>query len=259
MKIIHSKDVIRSFLKNNDKDNYMYLCCNLEDEFWDCTQMFGLYDKEKIVAIAFLSFKYGFPILVGSSYCDEDENMNLLIKTLDKFLPKDLYCHLNPKSVKYLCDSREVTSSVIFYNMKLNKRKTNLSNTIDNVVRIEYSEKNKLIKFLEASNPGYMMEEKYLKEGYYYGIFHNDEIISAAGVFSYGTEFGVLQIGNVATAPAYRNKGLAKKVISRLIKSIDLNETDIVLNVISHNYNALKLYKNLGFEVIGTFEENQLV
>lgn len=259
IRIIHSRDEVRSFLLENDKDNFMYLCCNLEEDFWHCTQIYGLYNNGNILAVACLSFKYGFPILVASSYCENDKNMDTLLKTLDKFLPGELYCHLNLKSVKYLCNFRKVVSSTVFYNMKLNKNKFYYSESNDNVVQIKYNHKDKLIKFLKVSHPEYMMEEKYLKEGYYYGIFEKGEIISAAGVFSYGTEFEVLQIGNVATAPQHRNKGLAKKVIRKLIQNIDINKTDVVLNVISDNYNALNLYKSLGFEIIGIFEENELI
>lgn len=99
-----------------------------------------------------------------------------------------------------------------------------------------------------------MLEEKFFNEGLYHAIeLADNTIVSVCGIFSDSSE--VIQIGNVSTAIEYRKKGLARRCLYEIIKTIMPMNKEIVLNVKQDNKNALNLYSKMGFEVIGEFEE----
>ncbi|SHI59230.1 Acetyltransferase (GNAT) family protein [Clostridium cavendishii DSM 21758] len=255
VKIIHNKEEVKKYLEDKNISNFMYHCSNIEKDFWEYSQFYGLYEGDKVIAMAIFIIKYGEPILLATSYCKEDKYQEILLEKLIVFLPSNLYSHLNIGSYKLLKNVNHVNSRCSFYNMKLNEDKFNFDNASENIVRINYEDKDKLIELFESSHPEYMLEEKYLKEGFFYGIWDKDKLISVAGVFSNSEEMGVMQIGNVTTHYEYRNKGLAKQVITKLIMDNKRKNRKFVLNVKKDNLGAINVYKKLGFEIIGEFEE----
>ena len=257
LRIIHDKNEIENFLKDKNKANYMFHLNDIEDDFWGYSQFYGIYDDNILKSTAILSIKYGTPILLASSYVKEDKYQDALLKEIDKFLPRELYCHLNMGAYKYLNTNRNVVAKEEFYNMKLNKEKfddfcSDFHSDIE-AVKINPSEKENLIHFFENNYPDYMLEEIFLNQELFYGIRKNGEIVSVCGVFSDSKD--VIQIGNVVTNIDYRRKGFAERCIYEVIKNcMDMNK-EIVLNVLKSNTKAYNLYNKMGFEVIGEFEE----
>lgn len=258
VKIIHNKEEIRNFLKKRIKENYMFHFCDMDD-FWEYNQFYGMYEENELKATAIYSIMYGTPILVATSYGEKNKYQDELVKSISKFLPDDLYCHLDFGAYEYLEESRVLIAREKYYNMKLNKNKfTEVYSDFDNrecVKNVNASEKQEILDFYDENYPGYMIEEKYLDNGLFYEIRSEDknEIISLAGIFSDSKE--VIQIGNVITREDYRRKGVAEKCIYELIKQYLSTDKEVVLNVLQNNKNALNLYNKMCFEVIGEFEE----
>lgn len=258
LKLIHDKETIKEYLLDKNKSNFMYHLSYLTKGFLEYAQFYGLYENDDLKATAIFCINYGMPILIGSSYVEYDNHQDELIKKISDFLPQNLYCHLNINTSKYLLNNRKLGCCVKYYNMKLNKEyflKNNKDINFDiHVKRMEASEKDKLLEFLDKNHPGYMLEEKFFNEGLYHAIeLADNTIVSVCGIFSDSSE--VIQIGNVSTAIEYRKKGLARRCLYEIIKTIMPMNKDIVLNVKQDNKNALNLYSKMGFEVIGEFEE----
>lgn len=58
---------------------------------------------------------------------------------------------------------------------------------------------------------------------------------------------------NVVVAPDYQRQGLAKRLIEQLLSvAIDNQMSKVILEVRESNLSAIALYKNFGFEQIGT-------
>ena len=256
LKLIDDKETIKEYLLDKNKPNFMYHLSYLEEGFWEYAQFYGLYENDKLKATAIFCINYGIPILIGSSYITKDMYQDEIIKMLSNFLPSSIYCHLNIDTYKHLLKGRILGEHIKYYNMKLNKESFINIKDIDyniEVNKLNPSKKEELIEFFNKNHPGFMLEEKFFNAGLYHAIELDNSIVSVCGIFSDSKE--VIQIGNVATDINYRKRGLARRCLYEIIKTIMPMNKEIVLNVKQDNKNALNLYYNMGFEVIGEFEE----
>lgn len=77
----------------------------------------------------------------------------------------------------------------------------------------------------------------------------NDETVGYIGSHNI---WGEVYITNVAVFPAYRGRGIAKKLIKKILDLSCKEKADFVtLEVRKSNISAINLYKNSGFEVVG--------
>lgn len=91
------------------------------------------------------------------------------------------------------------------------------------------------------------------------GIFDGDTLVAMAGTHVIDVDQRIAAIGNVNTLPAYRGRGLARRVVAALAWRLR-EEVDIVaLNVGRDNTPARKLYEGLGFLPLMEYEEAELV
>lgn len=67
------------------------------------------------------------------------------------------------------------------------------------------------------------------------------------------------QIANVAVAPAYRGRGIARRLMDRALSHVtNVDGRWAVLQVYDHNLPARRLYADLGFEEVGAMVDLQL-
>ncbi len=67
--------------------------------------------------------------------------------------------------------------------------------------------------------------------------------------------YGVAALGNIATHPDLRNRGLGTAVTTKLCNVLLRSVETIGLNVKADNLAALSCYKKLGFKEIATIEQ----
>ncbi len=83
----------------------------------------------------------------------------------------------------------------------------------------------------------------------YFGAFDSDTLVGYAGMWMTVDEG---QITNVAVHPDYRRKGIAQKLVNKLMEICKENKlVSITLEVRESNYNAIKLYDKMGFSRVG--------
>ncbi len=83
----------------------------------------------------------------------------------------------------------------------------------------------------------------------FFGAFCGDEL---AGYIGGRTVAGETEIFNVAVAPEFRRKGIAKALIEKFIEAVREKETDVIfLEVRSGNLAAINLYEKAGFVFCG--------
>lgn len=80
-------------------------------------------------------------------------------------------------------------------------------------------------------------------------------LVCVAGVHVYSPQYGVAALGNVATLPAFRGRGLATLVTTRLCRQLTDQGLTVGLNVKSDNTPALAAYTKIGFSVVADYEE----
>jgi len=98
-----------------------------------------------------------------------------------------------------------------------------------------------------------------LDTGHYVGLRQGTELIAVAGIHVVDQRYRVAALGNVATHPAHRRRGLARAVTATLCAQL-LNEVDVIgLNVRQDNAAARVLYERMGFAAVADYEEAELI
>jgi len=112
-----------------------------------------------------------------------------------------------------------------------------------------------LLAFYDESYPGHWFDPRMLESGQYRGIRDAGRWLAAAGVHVYSSAYRVAALGNVATAPAHRRRGLGRAVTAAVCQSL-LATTDVIgLNVLADNAAARTCYESLGFTDVCEFDE----
>ncbi|MCS5423118.1 MULTISPECIES: GNAT family N-acetyltransferase [Psychrilyobacter] len=252
---IHHKGTIKEYLNRQKLGNFIYQCNNLGTPFWENTQWYGLYEEDRLMAVAMFVIKYDIPILLATSYCKTDFYQDELFKQLRIFLPKKLYTHLNADTVRKSLVEAEDIQVCRYYNMELTERSEDKKIDSEAVQQLSEKDTEGIINLLEESHPEYLVDHEFIKGGYFWGVKSEGKIISLAGITAKSEEFKIVSIGNITTHPDYRHTGLSTKTVTRLMDYLEPDFKKIVLNVKETNETAIKFYKKLGFSKIGLFDE----
>jgi GNAT superfamily N-acetyltransferase len=86
-----------------------------------------------------------------------------------------------------------------------------------------------------------------LRDGIYYGVEVNGQLVSVAGTHLVSPTFGVAAVGNVFTHPDHRRRGYAATCTSHVVEELLAQGLNIVLNVNQQNAEAIGVYERLGF------------
>ena len=94
-----------------------------------------------------------------------------------------------------------------------------------------------------------------LEAGPWFGIRENGALRSAGGVHICSRRYGVGSLGNVATIPAARRRGLGREVSAAICRSLSTQVELIGLNVATENDAAVRCYERLGFRPVARYLE----
>jgi ribosomal protein S18 acetylase RimI-like enzyme len=97
-----------------------------------------------------------------------------------------------------------------------------------------------------------------LDTGFYLGILRDGTVLASAGIHVIDRRNGVAAIGNVATHPDHRGRGLARLVTGTLCHRLLAEVEHVGLNVTEGNLAAAALYRRLGFVPVLPYEEAEL-
>jgi ribosomal protein S18 acetylase RimI-like enzyme len=116
-----------------------------------------------------------------------------------------------------------------------------------------------ILEFYRQSYAGNWFDARMLETGQYCGAFAGNELVAIAGVHVYSERYRVAALGNVATHPLHRGKGLGTAVTAALCRSLLSRVDKIGLNVKADNLAALRCYEKLGFEKRAAYHETMVV
>ena len=94
-----------------------------------------------------------------------------------------------------------------------------------------------------------------IANGVYYGVRVNGRLVAAAGTHDISREARLAAVGNVMTAPDFRNRGFAKLATSAVTEELLRYCDEVVLNVRSDNPPAIAAYARIGYHEHSRFEE----
>jgi ribosomal protein S18 acetylase RimI-like enzyme len=120
---------------------------------------------------------------------------------------------------------------------------------------LQRADQSALQAFYDQSYPGNWFDPRMLETGQYVGVREAGAIRCAAGIHVFSAQYGVAALGNIATDPRARRRGLAKRATARLCQSLLEHLDTISLNVKADNIAAIRCYEALGFSVIAEYDE----
>jgi predicted GNAT family acetyltransferase len=116
-----------------------------------------------------------------------------------------------------------------------------------------------LAELYREAYPGTWFEPHQLDSGRYVGIREDGRLVCVAGLHVYSPAYGVAALGNVATLPAARGRGLAQGACAALCRLLlDDGIATIALNVRADNIAARRAYERIGFETVAEYVEASL-
>jgi predicted GNAT family acetyltransferase len=104
------------------------------------------------------------------------------------------------------------------------------------------------LAFYARAYPGTWFEPRMLETRRYVGIREAGDLVCVAGVHVWSPEWRVAALGNVATLPEARGRGLATAACAHLCRTLLSDGIDTIsLNVRADNVAAIAAYEKLGF------------
>jgi len=107
----------------------------------------------------------------------------------------------------------------------------------------------------DRAYPDNYFEAHMLATGKYFGVEADHKLVAVAGVHVCSDEYDIAVLGNIATDPDYRGRGLGTAVTSHLAGILGEEGKQVVLNVKADNAPAISCYYRLGFEQAWEYEE----
>jgi ElaA protein len=87
------------------------------------------------------------------------------------------------------------------------------------------------------------------QDSYHLYYKDEDEIVAYLRIITTGIDYSEISIGRVLVNEEYRGNGIAKEIIGKAISFIKENFKSKIIKISAQEY-IVKMYKNLGFEVV---------
>lgn len=253
---LHSKDEIEAFLRRN-VFLHLYEIGDLDDFFWPYTSWYAHKDGGAIRELALVYYGTDLPVLLA--FIDGPPVvMHSLLRSMAHQLPRRLYAHLSPGLVVALEDEYRFRSHGIHLKMALRHRARVEAVATRDAVTLSTADLEEVNDLYRASYPGNWFDPRMLETGHYYGVRRGGRLLSVGGVHVYSERHRVAALGNIATLPEVRGRGLGTLVTAKACQSLLPTVDHIGLNVKADNASAIASYRSLGFERIADYEEYSL-
>ena len=249
---LQDKEDIRAFFSKNIS-LHLYEIGDLDEFFWPYTAWHALKDADGLKAVVLLYTETSLLVLLALT--EEPAFTRELLQSLIPTLPGRFYAHLSPGLEDVFQGSRKLVSHGRHYKMALTRAALLDAVDVSQVVPLTSNDLADLENLYGQSYPGNWFVPRMLKTNQYFGIHGPRGLVSAAGIHVYSPTYKVAALGNITTHPDFRGQGLGKAVTAKLCLSLLETVEHIGLNVQMDNGKAIRCYRRLGFEVIGSYEE----
>ena len=249
---LQDKEEIRAFFSQNIP-LHLYEIGDLDEFFWPYTTWYALKDADGLKAVVLLYTETSLPVLLALT--EEPAFTRKLLQSIIPSLPGRFYVHLSPGLEDVFQGSRKLVSHGRHYKMALTRAALLDAGDVSQVVSLSLTDLEELARLYEQSYPGNWFVPRMLKTNQYFGIHGPRGLVSAAGIHVYSPTYKVAALGNITTHPDFRGQGLGKAVTAKLCLSLLETVDHIGLNVQVDNEEAIRCYRKLGFEVIGSYGE----
>ncbi len=244
---LEDREAIAAFLRRRPAV-HAYALGDLDDFFWPHTRWLGLVLDGRLTQVALVYDEPDPPVLLALAEEPEETMAQLLVTTAER-LPRTLYAHATPSLIAGI---RSVlvaaTEPVAHRKLGLVRPGALAAHDTQPVDGLGPADLADVERFYAQAYPGTWFQARMLETGRYVGIRRDGELVCVAGVHVWSPVWRVAAIGNVATLPDARGRGLATAACARLCRVLlDDGIDTISLNVRADNLAAIRAYEKLGF------------
>jgi ribosomal protein S18 acetylase RimI-like enzyme len=254
--LLHDRATILAALAEH-RALHLYAIGDLDDFFFPYTAWFALESAGRIRQIALLYTAGGLPVILALAPERVDE-LGALLASMLPVLPRRFYMHVTPGAAQVLEQDYALTSHGLHIKMALVDPSRLEGIDTSATVALGPMDQAEIEAFYVAAYPGNWFDPRMLETRRYVGARAFGMLVSVAGVHVYSPSQRVAALGNVATLPAFRGRGLGAVVTAALCRELLADCDTIGLNVHAGNRAAIRLYERLGFTTVGEYEEYEV-
>jgi GNAT superfamily N-acetyltransferase len=253
---VHDRHAIAAVLRR-DARAHVYELGDLDDFDWPHTYWFGWEDDDVLAEVVLLYTQPAVPVLLAVGAASEA--MTSLLEAALGALPARLYVHASAPLLEILARRYAVAGAAPHLKLALGDGGLVGKHAVS-VDVLGPADLEAITALYGEAYPRTWFDARMLATGRYVGIRQQGRLACVAGVHVYSPTWGVAALGNVATLPALRGRGLARGACAALCRLLlaDGIET-IALNVRDDNAAAIRAYTRLGFESVAEYVEASLV
>ncbi|MFF5181567.1 GNAT family N-acetyltransferase [Micromonospora sp. NPDC000316] len=244
----HDRAVLARLL-GRDPVLHAYQLGDLDDFFWPYTSWFRRGDQ-----VVLLYHGVAPPTLLAFAAPAQRDGMAALLAEVAPLLPARLYAHLSPGLAEALEGSFRCESGGRHHRMALTDPARLAAVTPAGAV-LGAADLPRLRELYERAYPGNWFDARMLDTGQYLGVRDGGELVAVAGVHVFSSAYRVAALGNVATHPRWRGRGLGTAVVAALSARLRVSVTHVTLNVKADNAAAVRLYERVGFTRVADYDE----
>lgn len=251
---LHDKAQIESCLRRN-VFLHLYEIGDLDDFFWPHTTWYAAEARGEVQAILLLYAGGKTSTLLALSDGEtHDATADLLARVAGR-LPNRFYAHLSPGLDAALRDRFSLDPHGEHLKMGLIDKARVAGIDARDVKPIGTADTGALLEFYTKAYPRNWFEPRMLEAFPYSGIHGPGGLQSVAGIHVYSVTYRVAALGNIATLPEARGKGLATATTAHLCQALLRSVDHVGLNVKADNQSAIRCYERLGFERVAMYGE----
>ncbi len=252
---LRDREGLAAFL-SRDPALHAYALGDLDDFFWPHTRWFGLEDAGRLAQVALIYAEHDPPTVIAMAEEPEPQMATLLERVSDR-LPARFECHAGEVATQSLRQRFQVTRGPSPH--------VRMALVDDDAARARATGVDVLgpdaleeaLGLYAAAYPTSWFDARRLETGRYVGLRVDGHLVAVAGVHVHAPPLGVAVVGDVATHPSWRGRGLATAVCAGLC--VLLREdgcATIALNVREDNNPARTAYERIGFRVAARYLES---
>ena len=232
---------------------FAYHIGDLDPFFFPSCTWYGRMEDKTLADIVLVYRGPSTPTVLAFSMTS---SMPQLVHAIKDELPDRFFCHYQKELEHELVSSFRMTPFGTHQKMDFHGFPIDLTLTDEHdCIQLTHGDEPQLRTLYQIAYPGNYFDPQMLTTGKYYGVKKDEEVLAVAGVHVYSRTYRIATVGNVTTHPRMRNRGLAKRCVVTLLKTLEPEVDFIGLNVKADNYPAISLYHAIGFKTASTYEE----
>lgn len=242
-------NIHRFFLK--DPYTYLFHLADLDERYAEDIRWFVRKRGQEISTLALLFHKPEVPVFQLLEQ-DNPDSVSLVEEILPQ-LPDKLYCHISTGLAETLGKYYQTESKNLFLKMRWPKTGKKSFEYPDQAPLVRLTPNNE--KAIKEFVPVVWFDPQMLRDGYYYGVFDQGQLVTMGGSSLLSKKYGVAVIGSVGTRESHLRRGYCARIINRLTQDLAGQVPFIGLNVRADNEPAIQCYLKCGFEMHSEFWE----